>query len=139
MRWLTRPAPEYEVPNIDWITALFPGSKKYDGKPDPRIKSWGNPVGALKDILKNICSLKGLSVLCPYRWPNGLKEFSSGSTHKEWKYYRVIIHHTYHGGNIETDHPFRLHLFFRKYFSENTGFPHDLILGFGFSSSFLLS
>ena len=59
MRLLTRPAPEYEVPNIDWIIALFPGSKKYDGKPDPRIKSWENPVGALKDILKNRCSLKG--------------------------------------------------------------------------------
>ena len=43
-------------------------------------------------------------MLCPHRWPNGLKEFSSGSTHKEWKYYQGVIHNTYHGGNIETYH-----------------------------------
>ena len=73
VEWLTRPAPEDEVPNIDWLIAVFPGRKKDDRKPDPSIKSWSKPVGALKDILKNRCNLKGAFVFCPYCWPNGLK------------------------------------------------------------------
>ena len=48
MGWLTRTAPEDEVPNIDCLIALFTGEKKYDVKPDPSIKSWAQPVGALK-------------------------------------------------------------------------------------------
>ena len=43
-------------------------------------------------------------MLCPYHWTNKLKSFSSGSSHKEWKYYQVIIHNTYQGGNVETGH-----------------------------------
>ena len=52
VEWLTRPDPEDEVPNIDWIIAVFPGNKKDDGKSYPSIKSWAQPVGALKDLLK---------------------------------------------------------------------------------------
>ena len=73
VEWLTSPDPEYEVPNVDWIIALFPGSKKYDEKPNPSIKSWGKPVGAPKDLVKNRCNLKEALVFCPYLWPNGIK------------------------------------------------------------------
>ena len=59
MEWLTRPAPKDEFPNIDWIIAVFPGTKKDDEKPDPSIKSWPQPVGALNYLLKNTCNLKG--------------------------------------------------------------------------------
>ena len=59
-------------------------------------------MGALNHPLKYICNLKGELVFCPYRWPNGMKEFSSGSAHKWWKDYQGLIHNTYHGGNIET-------------------------------------
>ena len=70
----------------------------------PSIKSWTHPVGALKELLEMRCNLKGSLLLCTYLWPNRLKEFSSGSSHKECKYYQGIIHKTHHGGNIETDH-----------------------------------
>ena len=59
MEWLTSPAPEYEVPNIDWLIALFPGNKKDDGKSETSIKSWAHPVVVLKDLMKNRCNLKG--------------------------------------------------------------------------------
>ena len=36
-------------------------------------KSLAQPVGALKDLMKNICNLKGALVFCTYHWPNGLK------------------------------------------------------------------
>ena len=104
MEWLTRPYPEDEVPHIDSLIAVFTGGEKDDGKLDPSIKSWANKVGVLNDLLKNRYNLKWILVFCTYRWPNGLKGFSSGSTHKDWKYYQEIIHNTYHGGNIETDH-----------------------------------
>ena len=78
--------------------------KKDDGNTDPSIKSWSQPVGSLKDIPTNICNLRMALVLCPYRWTKVLKEFSSGSAHKEWKDYQGIIHNTYHGGNVETDY-----------------------------------
>ena len=51
MEWLTSSAPEDEVPNIDWLIALFTGNKRDDGNPEPSIKSWAHPVGALKDLL----------------------------------------------------------------------------------------
>ena len=73
MEWLTSPAPEYEVPNTDWIIIVFPRNRKDDGKPDPSINSWLQPVIALKDFLRKICNLKGELVFCPYHWPNGLK------------------------------------------------------------------
>ena len=75
MEWLTRPYPEDEVPNIDWIIAVFPGIKKDYGNPDPSIKSWAHPMGALKDLQKNRCNLKGALFFCPYCCPNGMKEF----------------------------------------------------------------
>ena len=100
MEWPTRPAPEDKVSNIDWLISLFTGNKKYDGKPDPSIKSWAQPVRALQDIMKKRCSLKGALVFCPYLSPNGLKEFSSGRKNKQCKDYLGIIHNTYHGGNI---------------------------------------
>ena len=103
MEWLTRPDPEYEVPNIDWIIVVFTGTKEYNGKPYPSIKSWVQPVVAINDLLKKRCKLKG-ALFFIYCWPNVLKEFSIGSEYKEWKYDKVIIHNTYHGGNIETDH-----------------------------------
>ena len=87
-QWLecrTSPYPEDEVPNIDGIIAVFTGNKKYVGNPDPSIKSWAQPVGALKDLLKNRYNLKGALVFCPYCLTNGMKEFSSGSKNKEWK------------------------------------------------------
>ena len=41
----------------------------------------------------------------PYRWPDGLTEFSGSSNIQiSWKDYQGIIHNTYHGGNIENDH-----------------------------------
>ena len=58
LEWITRPYPEDEVPNIDWLISLFPGIKNYDGKSDPSIKSCSKPLGALKNPLKNICNLK---------------------------------------------------------------------------------
>ena len=33
VEWRTRPAPEDEVPNIDWIISVFLGNKKDYGKP----------------------------------------------------------------------------------------------------------
>ena len=86
------------------LIEVFPGRKKDNGKPDPSIKSCAKPVGAIKDLLKNMYNLKGALVFCPYRWPNGQNFFSSGITHKEWKDYQGIVHNTYHGENIETDH-----------------------------------
>ena len=64
----------------------------------------GKDSGRTKRSPKNRCNLKGALIFCPYIWPNGLKYFFSGSAHKEWKDYQGIIHNTYYGGNIETDH-----------------------------------
>ena len=66
VEWITRPAPEDEVPTIDWLIAVFPRSKKDDGNPDPITKSWENPVVELKDSMKKRCNLKGALVFCPY-------------------------------------------------------------------------
>ena len=52
MGYLTSPDPEYEVPNIDWIIALFSVTKKDDGSPDPSTKSWAQSMGALKGLIK---------------------------------------------------------------------------------------
>ena len=82
VEWLTRPAPEDKVPSIDFLIAVFRGNKKDDGNLYPSIKSWTQLVIALNDLLKNRCNLKGELVLCPYLWPNGQKEFSSGIKHK---------------------------------------------------------
>ena len=46
--WITRAAPEDEVPSIDWIIEVFPGTKRDDGNPDPDIKSLAQLVGPLK-------------------------------------------------------------------------------------------
>ena len=59
MEWITRPAPEYDVPNIYWIIAVLTGTKKDEGDPNLSIKLWAHPVGALKDILKNRFNLIG--------------------------------------------------------------------------------
>ena len=72
MEWLTRPAPEDEVSIIDILIAVFPRGKKVYGEPDPSIKSWAQSVGALKEILKKRCNIKGSLVFYPYRWPNVL-------------------------------------------------------------------
>ena len=104
LEWFPRLSPEDEVPNIDWLIAVFSGNKNYDGNPDPSIKSWAHPVGELKELMKKRCNLKGALVFCTYHWPNGLKAFSSGSAHKVRKDYQGVIHNAYHGGHIETDH-----------------------------------
>ena len=53
MECLTRPDIEDEAPRIYWIIAVFNGTKKNSGKSDPAIKSFSQPVGALKYLLKN--------------------------------------------------------------------------------------
>ena len=103
--WLTNPSSGEEVPNNDWIIAVFPGTKKNDGRLDMEIKSWVYPVKALRDLLKKSCNLRGSLVFYPYHWPDGLKEFSvSRNIQRGCKDYQGLIHHTYHGGNIQTDH-----------------------------------
>ena len=64
VEWLTRPDPEDEVLNIDWLRAVFTVRKKDYGNPYQSIKSWEKSVGALKDLLKKRCNLKGELVLC---------------------------------------------------------------------------
>ena len=54
-----------EVPNIDWIIAVFPGTNKNNGSSDPGIRSWAEPVKAMKYLLKNRCNLKGSLVFFP--------------------------------------------------------------------------
>ena len=62
-------------------------------------------MNVLRDLLNKICNLKISLVFCLYRWPDGVKEFSGSSNiHRGWKDYQGVIHNTYHGGHIETDH-----------------------------------
>ena len=64
VEWLTRPDPEDEVPRIYRLIAVFTVNRKDDGNPEPSIKSWVHPVGALKDIVKIYMQYKrGISVL----------------------------------------------------------------------------
>ena len=103
--WLTNPSSGEEVPNINFLIEVFPGTKKYDGRPDPDIKSWAQPVKALRDLRKKKCNLRGSLLFPPYLWPDGLKEFSGSShIHRGWKDYQGVIRNTYYGRNIETDH-----------------------------------
>ena len=74
--WLTNPPSVEEVPNIDWLIAIFQGIKKNDGKPYPGIKYWAQTLKALKDLLKKIFNLQGSLVFCPYRFPYEMKELS---------------------------------------------------------------
>ena len=64
--WLNNPPLIDEVTNINWIIAVFPGTKKNDRRPDPDINSWGQPVKALNDLLINRSNLKGSLVFSPY-------------------------------------------------------------------------
>ena len=57
--WLTSPPSVEEVSNIDCPVAVFLSAKKKCGSKDPDIKSWGQPVNSLKDILGKRCNLKG--------------------------------------------------------------------------------
>ena len=44
-------------------------------------------------------------MFCPYSWPDGVKVFSGSSNiQRGWQDYQELIHNTYHGGHIETDH-----------------------------------
>ena len=52
--WLTNPPSVEELPNMYWLITVLHGTKKNDGMIDPEIKSWGQPVKALKDTLINI-------------------------------------------------------------------------------------
>ena len=47
------------MPNIDWIIAVLPGTKKNDERPYHDIKSLGQPVKEMKDLLRKRCNLKG--------------------------------------------------------------------------------
>ena len=73
VEFITMPDLEDEVPNINCLIVLFTGNKKDDGKTDPSIKSWSQPVGALKELLKKICKQKEALLLSHYHWPNELK------------------------------------------------------------------
>ena len=57
--WITKPSSGGEVPNIDWIISVFPGTKIIYGRPETGIKPWAHTVKALRDLLKNRCNLKG--------------------------------------------------------------------------------
>ena len=104
--WLTKISSGGEVTSIYWIITVLPGTNKNDRRSDPDINSWVQPVKELKYLLENICNLKESLVFCPYRWPDGMKEFSGSGKHKWWKDCNRVIHNTYHGGHIKTDHHF---------------------------------
>ena len=57
--WITNPSSGDGVHNIDWIIAVFPGTKKNDRRKEPDIKSWAQPVKAFRDLLKKSCNIKG--------------------------------------------------------------------------------
>ena len=105
MDWLTSPSSGEEIPKIDWLITVLPGTKKRYGGLDLGIKSWEQPVKALRDLSKKICNIKGSLVFCPYRWPDGANFFSrSSNIQRGLKDYQQIVCNTYHGRNIETDH-----------------------------------
>ena len=44
-------------------------------------------------------------MFCPYHWPYGVKLFSrSINIQRVWKDYQEVIHNTYHGEHIKTNH-----------------------------------
>ena len=63
--WLTNPSSEEEVPNIDYLIAVFHGNKKNYMRPDPEIKSWWQPVKDLRNLLKKSFNLRRSLVFCP--------------------------------------------------------------------------
>ena len=67
VKWITRPDPEEEVSNIDWIISVFPGTNKDDGNRDPAIKSWGTtnevPRGNSGKEIKHITGIGILYLL----------------------------------------------------------------------------
>ena len=65
VEWLTNTSSGEEVPKIDWLIAVFPGTKKDVGIPYPYIKSWEHPLKALRDLLKKSCNFRGSLVFCP--------------------------------------------------------------------------
>ena len=73
VNWLNNPSSGEEVPNIEWLTAVFPGTNRNYGRPDPGIKSWSWPMKSLRDVLKKSCNLKLSLVFSPYHWSDGLK------------------------------------------------------------------
>ena len=103
--WITNPSSGKYLPNLDWCNALFPGTRKNGCMQDPGIKSCARSVKSLSYLLKKRCNLKVLLVFFPYRWPDEVKAFSvSSNIHRGWKYYQGVIHNTYHGRHIKTDH-----------------------------------
>ena len=63
--WITDPTSGCEVPNIECIIKVLPITRKNYGRPDSGIKSWAQPVKALKDILNKRQNLKGSMVFPP--------------------------------------------------------------------------
>ena len=64
----------------------------------------GKASGIPKGKSKKEIQPKGELVFCMYLWIDGLKYFSSGGAYKGCNDNQGVIHNTYHGGNIETDH-----------------------------------
>ena len=79
VNWLTNPSSGEEITNTNWLIVVFPVTKKNDGRPDPDIKSWAQPVKALRNLLKKSFNLKGSLVFFSYYYPDGLTEFSGSS------------------------------------------------------------
>ena len=63
--WLTNPPSGKDLPKSYWLVAVFLGTNKNDGTPDPDIKSLGQPVKSVKDLLRNIFNLKRSLVFLP--------------------------------------------------------------------------
>ena len=57
--WITKPPLVEELPNTKRIIAVLTGIKKKYSRAEPEIKSWGQPVKALKDLLRKRFNLKG--------------------------------------------------------------------------------
>ena len=105
MYCLTNPSSSEEVTSTNWIIEVLPSTKKNDGRPYLGIKSWEQPVKALRYLLNKSCNLKGSLVFSLNSWSDGTKEFyGSSNIQIGWKNDQKVIHNTYYGGHIETDH-----------------------------------
>ena len=57
--WITKPPLVEELPNTNRIIVVLTGIKKNYSRAEPEIKSWGQLVKALKDLLRKRFNLKG--------------------------------------------------------------------------------
>ena len=97
--WISNQTSVEEVPNINWIIKVFPGTKKKYSRTEPNTKLLVQPV---KDMQP-----KYVIAIFPYPWLDGTQELSGSiNIQIEFKEYQGVIHNTYHGGHIETDNHF---------------------------------